>query len=62
MGDAFLAKVQERLPHMLHSEIIDHRQWAYMKKRSESKEEKQPEKTVEAKGRTEGEETEGETE
>jgi len=62
MGDDFLAKVQDRLPHMLHSEIIDHRRWAYLKKRSESKDEKQPGKTVEAKGRAEGEETEGETE
>ena len=27
LEDPFLKRVQERLPHMLHSEIIDHRRW-----------------------------------
>ena len=27
MEDPFLKRVQERLPHMIHSEIIDHRRW-----------------------------------
>ena len=51
MSDNFLIKAQKRLPHMLHSEIIDHRRWARgqygsnsKKRRTSAAEEKAKEK------------------
>ena len=39
MGDEFLVKVQDRLPHMLHSDIIENRRKAYAARRSENRKE-----------------------
>ena len=53
MSDNFLRKIQERLPYILHSEIIEHRKWVRGQYGSDSKERRTTAAKDEAKERKE---------
>ena len=68
MSDNFLIKVQATIPHMLYSEIIDHRRWVWSwigsdsKKRKTKAAEKEAKEDEERKEREEESGTEDEAE